>query len=168
MELYHATTQPLQIGEILCVDKFDGGTTHYYQNLDATQKELERLFDMKRPEEYCSRKKAIFLFDNPSYCFHYAQSQYKDKKVYVYKVEAADSLIGFPICLIKEAYKRYKSQNNFDSCITEYWNPQLQWNVKEYLASCAKVMEECQNTANAIFIASMQYNIDVESSEKLK
>lgn len=69
------------------------------------------------------------------------------------------------MCLINEAYRRYKKGQNYQQIVSEYWDPQPEWNVLEYLGTNMTILEEC-NVYNDI-IATMHYDIDIEKCEKI-
>lgn len=167
MKLYHASIQERTIGEIISTNDFVGDTTYYYQNLASAQKDIENKLEEKRPKEYCSRKKAVFLFDKPLYCYYFAKKQYPNQHVYVYEVESNDSIDGFPMCLIHTAYKKYYNGKPYDYIINEYWHPSKKWQVLEYLALSVSVIKECQEEDNEC-IARMHYENDCQQAEQIK
>ena len=162
MKLYHATTQRLNNGTIIDVNNFAGDTTSFYQRLNQDQKTVETYLEQARPTQYYSRKKAIFLFDDPVYCLYFANQEYPDQKVFVYEVETDNANGGFPMCLVQQVYKHLNNKNLIDKIVSEYWQPKKEWCVKEYLASSVTIINKYPDEIRA----AMHYNIDAAQADQ--
>ena len=163
--LYHASTKQIGVGTFLSVDNYEGETTFFYQSLDASKKSVEDKLEFSRPQEILSRKKCIFFFDNPIFCKHFAESQYPNKEVYIYKVAVNGVYGGFPMYIIGKLESLLKSGKDFSLQLNEYWNPTKSWRYKEYLGKEMIVLEDISHDVRGEAITPIIEDRDIYIKE---
>lgn len=127
MPLYHISNKRYEKGEIVHVDNFTGDFTEYYLNHRDEANSPDDFLDDGRPEGYPMRKKAIFAFDNPSFCFLFNQ-----QIDFCYEIEMEHPIhcpFHLSAIVMDEQYSRQIREN----IRKEYWEPTFDWKVYEYI-----------------------------------
>ena len=161
MEFFHVSLKPLKIDELFSVNDFEGEITYDHSKRPKEQQEINLLLDKHRPEHCPSRIKCIYMFDNLETCADYV----KERNCHIYKVQAEKHWGPFPMRLVQELYKA--QENKVQQIITEYWQPQNQWKVNEYITDEILVIEECTIDRLKAIAGQMQYNCDDALARKI-
>lgn len=126
---YHASNKSYKNGEVVSITQFEGETTFNHCRRTAKEQSINLLLDNYKPNNYPSRIRCIYLFDDLNACACYKQSE---NLAYLYKVIAKSNNItgGQPMCIINLFSKYPKNQ---DILAKEYWQPTQKWKFKEFL-----------------------------------
>jgi hypothetical protein len=135
-EFFHASKMAYKVGDIISIQNYENGVNFDHANRSEEDQTINDLLDELRPtEEYPSRSKCIYLFDNIYSCTNYA----KQDELNIYKVYV-DNVVGpFPFYLVG-AFQKYPSFRK--QIASEYWNHTLDWKVNEYICTQMKVVEK--------------------------
>ena len=114
---------------------FIGETTFHHAGLESALRKINERLDQFRPNGVPSRTKCIYLFHNLLQCKKYALSEHKQ---HIYEVRSYNASGPFPMTLVNALYQR----GNSDDIIAEYWHPNYNWKVQEFLADSFIVIRE--------------------------
>lgn len=168
MKLYHITEKEYEKGSKVSVESFVGAT-RYYDGLSEENKPIDDFLSAGRPDNEPSRKKCIYAFDKPEYCYYYGRSQMtKAKTLHLYKCEM-DCLLGHPMILVGYLSKKL-SKSQRKQIHSEYWNPTRDWYFLEYLSTKMDIIEEItidDDLESKIYAAGSNYADDYDEAKRL-
>ncbi|WP_298347930.1 hypothetical protein [uncultured Dokdonia sp.] len=88
------------------------------------------------------RSKAYFAFAEVAHCLYYfSKNECTNDVYYVYEVEMP-SPISAPIVLSDLIGNLGQNHRHLEALGNEYWNPQREWTVKEYVDSSMTIVRE--------------------------
>lgn len=134
MGLYHITDTEYKIGQIIDVQNFEGGVTHYHANAGKNQW-IDDFLSAERPDGVPNRSLAVYAFEKLKYC-----ERFEKVGQHIYKVEM-EVKARCPMRLVRDIETNKERIEFLNVLRNEYWHPTLGWKVMEILSNKFTVVE---------------------------
>lgn len=165
MRLYHASTNHYAKGEV--VGPF--GQTRFFENkiVPTGHQSVESLLEQARPETKFSRLNAVYAFAEPGQCISYLRGE-GAAQFFLYEV-AMDSATISPMVLVDFIRRHESSAQVTEALIKEYWYPEREWRLTEYLAGSLQIVAEVDKDKYMMqgYAAHLAFQEDVKQASAL-
>lgn len=167
--VFHVSTNEYEPNQVVSVPA--GEQTAFHERLVAANATgAEQRLEATRPPGAQSRLTTQYAFDDVFQCLHYGNSQYNGQELHFYRV-SMENPTEVPMALVDVIGKLENPSNaQIAAIVAEYWNPTLQWDVLEYLASSMTVIEKLpkpSDDAMEAFAAGATYANDISLAKKV-
>lgn len=149
MDLYHATTQEFNDGDIITSNT----SSAFYVNATTEM-------DLRRPPNAPARKTALYCADSPEFaCYFLLKQQVDIKDINIYKVKADDSWRAV-FSLTHAIEKKINNSSDIKNQVSEYWSPSKKWNFYEYLTPSFEILNKVNSPRINNTIMYIKYDDD--------
>lgn len=140
MRLFHITDNiTYKIGDVISVNDFEGNMCFYHEK-HIEHRWINDFLNACKPDNYPSRRKCIYAFDNPGHCFFFLSREPLITD-HCYEVEM-NAVGGFPMILTGWMIRHRNNTDSLRNIAEEYWHPTNPWNFCEYMGSEMTIISE--------------------------
>lgn len=159
MRLFHITERNYQIGETISINDYVGDTCFYHERHIAHQW-INDYLDARRPVGFPLRRKCIYAFDKPGYCFFFLARE-PSITDHCYEIEM-DAKGGFPMVLTGRMIAHRNNAEILRAIAEEYWRPTKDWKYYEYIGNEMTIISEVKFDASQRNKSRDEYMMDYD------
>lgn len=165
MVLYHISNKYYADNSVVNIDDFEGEVTCYYRDR-ADHNWIDDFLSETKPQNVPNRRRAIFCFSSPCHCVYFKKAEIQSgQEVFLYKAEM-NVEFGYPMRLIRNLETNPDNEQIKNAVRMEYWNPTLDWKVKEYIGESMTILEHLKIKTFDISIGNIDYYHDIDISNR--